>query len=115
MNKAAKDAEWAKAKKLCRLNEIEIRMAKELGMTPKSLTKNIPAPSQQWKAPVKVWVRELYAKKFGNKLPAGSISPPPRPEGHSGRQQGQQSSRQSERSAVRQSGSPIESDNELPF
>ena len=56
---------WAEAKKLCRLNEADIRMAKELGMTPKSLIKNIPAPNQQWKAPVKEWVRDVYEDKFG--------------------------------------------------
>lgn len=39
-------------------------MAKELGMTPKSLLKNIPSPTQQWKAPVKVWIRDLYDKKI---------------------------------------------------
>lgn len=59
---------WAEAKKKCRLNEADIRMAKELGMTPKSLMKNIPSPSQKWKAPVKIWVRELYEKKFGKVL-----------------------------------------------
>jgi hypothetical protein len=39
-------------------------MAKELGMTPKSLLKNIPNKSQQWKAPVRDWVRDLYDKRF---------------------------------------------------
>jgi hypothetical protein len=39
-------------------------MAKELGMTPKSLMKNIPTPDQKWKAPVKWWVRDLYEEKF---------------------------------------------------
>ena len=43
-------------------------MAKELGMKPKSLIKNIPGPKQLWKAPVKVWVRELYEEKFGKVL-----------------------------------------------
>ena len=57
------DPEWAKAKKLCRLNMEDIRMAKELGMSPRSLTKNIPSPSQRWKAPVKIWIRDLYEKK----------------------------------------------------
>ncbi len=57
---------WAEAKKRCRLNEADIKMAKELGMTPKSLIKNIPAPTQQWKASVKVWVRDLYETKFGS-------------------------------------------------
>ncbi|SDI91014.1 hypothetical protein [Natribacillus halophilus] len=63
-----KNATWAEAKKRCRLNQADIQMAKELGMTPKSLLKNIPSPSQQWKAPVKVWVRELYEEKFGRQL-----------------------------------------------
>lgn len=60
-----KKQDWAEAKKRCRLNSADIQMAKELGMTPKSLLKNIPGPKQQWKAPVKVWVRDLYEKKFG--------------------------------------------------
>lgn len=57
--------DWAEAKKRCRLNVSDIQMAKELGMTPKSLLKNIPASHQQWKAPVKVWIRDLYEEKFG--------------------------------------------------
>ncbi|WP_278841612.1 hypothetical protein [Holdemania filiformis] len=40
-------------------------MAKQLGMTPKSLIKNIPASSQSWKLPVKDWIRSLYFEKFG--------------------------------------------------
>ncbi|MEK5382388.1 hypothetical protein [Niallia sp. FSL W8-0635] len=59
---------WEEAKKRCRLNNIEIQMAKELGMTPKVLIRNIPAPNQQWKAPVKVWIRELYEEKFDKDL-----------------------------------------------
>ncbi|GLB61439.1 hypothetical protein [Cytobacillus sp. NCCP-133] len=59
---------WAEAKKRCRLNKADIQMAKELGMSPKSLLKNIPAPNQQWKAPVKEWVRDLYVSKFGKVL-----------------------------------------------
>ncbi len=52
-------------------------MAKELGMKPKSLIKNIPAPNQQWKAPVKVWVRDLYEEKFGKVINSNrkTISP----------------------------------------
>ncbi|MGA8654681.1 MAG: hypothetical protein WB586_00905 [Chthoniobacterales bacterium] len=40
-------------------------MAKQLGIGPRSLIKNIPSPGQRWKRPVKEWVRHLYAKKFG--------------------------------------------------
>jgi hypothetical protein len=45
-------------------------MAKELGFQPKSLMKNIPAPSQRWKAPVREWVRDLYEKKIGSRKQA---------------------------------------------
>lgn len=59
---------WEEAKKQCRLNEADIQMAKELGMTPRSLIKNVPTPNQQWKAPVKVWIRDLYEEKFDRVL-----------------------------------------------
>lgn len=65
MSKSKKNSDWAEAKKRCRLNQADIQMAKELGMTPKSLLKNIPSPTQQWKAPVKDWIRDLYESKFG--------------------------------------------------
>ena len=54
------DPEWARAKTLCRLNMEDVRMAKELGISPRSLTKNIPSKSQRWKLPVKLWIRDLY-------------------------------------------------------
>jgi hypothetical protein len=53
------------AKKKCRLNDEEIAMARELGFQPKSLIRNIPSPSQQWKAPVKEWIRSLHEEEFG--------------------------------------------------
>ena len=61
--KSKKDIDWARAKKMCRLNMEDIRMAKEMGFKPKSLIKNIPSKNQQWKLPVKQWVRELYLEK----------------------------------------------------
>ncbi len=59
----SRDADWTEAKRRCRLSEEEVRMARDLGISPRSLIKNIPSPSQPWKAPVKVWVRELYFEK----------------------------------------------------
>ena len=52
-------------------------MARELGFQPRSLIKNIPSPSQPWKAPVREWVRDLYQKKIGSRVRA-SIPPQPR-------------------------------------
>lgn len=62
-NSIKKDAEWAEAKKKCRLNEETIKMAKEMGLNPRDLIKNIPSKSEQWKAPVGVWIREMYEKR----------------------------------------------------
>ena len=57
-----KDMLWAEAKRRCRLNNEDIRMARELGLNPRSLLKNIPSKTQQWKLPVKEWIREMYQK-----------------------------------------------------
>jgi hypothetical protein len=61
------DPQWAKTKNVCRLNIEDIRRAKELGLSPQSLRKNRPSPSQPWKQPVKDWIHELYEKRFGRK------------------------------------------------
>lgn len=68
MSKKTNALSWAEAKKRCQLNQYDIQMAKELGMKPKSLMKNIPSANQQWKAPVKIWIRDLYENKFGKVL-----------------------------------------------
>ena len=65
---------WEEAQRRCGLSNDEIRMAKELGFQPHSLIKNIPSPSQRWKAPVKQWVRGLYEDKFGSRAPAAAAS-----------------------------------------
>ena len=59
-----KDAEWAEAKKKCRLNDETLKMAREMGLNSRSLIKNIPSPSQQWKAPVSIWIREMYQERL---------------------------------------------------
>ena len=59
--------EWAEAKHRCQLNDDDVRMAKELGFTPRALIKNIPSPSQRWKAPVRDWIHGLYAEKHSAK------------------------------------------------
>ncbi len=77
------DPEWVKAKKVCRLNMDDIRKAKALGMSPKALTKNVPSPSQPWKAPVKIWIQDLYEQRFGSeaepedRIGLGSLPPEP--------------------------------------
>lgn len=60
---AHKPEEWAEAKKKCRLNEEDIRIAKEMGLNPRSLIKNIPNKSEPWKAPLKDWLQDMYEKR----------------------------------------------------
>ena len=38
-------------------------MAKEMGLNPRSLIKNIPSRTEPWKLPVKDWIREMYQKR----------------------------------------------------
>ena len=53
---AYKQELWDEAKRKCRLGEEEIRMAKEMGLNPQSLIRNIPNKKEMWKAPVKDWI-----------------------------------------------------------
>ena len=61
--KKERDDRWDEAKRRCRLNAETLRMAKELGLNPRSLIKNIPNKAELWKAPVHVWVREMYERR----------------------------------------------------
>ena len=61
--KTKKDRLWIETKSKCRLNNEDIRMAKEMGLNPLSLIKNIPSKSQPWKSPVKDWIHEMYEKR----------------------------------------------------
>lgn len=57
-----KDEQWREAKRRCRLSDEAVAMAKELGMSPRGLIGNIPAPSERWKAPVEEWIRDAHEK-----------------------------------------------------
>lgn len=66
---AYKQELWDEAKKKCRIGDEEIRMAKEMGLNPKSLIKNIPNKSEMWKAPVKgQWVQKITIAILKNGL-----------------------------------------------
>jgi len=54
---------WAEARRRCRLSPERLAMAKELGLNPRTLIKNIPSRSEPWKAPVEEWVRDLHARR----------------------------------------------------
>jgi len=80
--KPSKQMAWTDAQRRCRLSGEAIAMAKELGMSPRSLIKNIPNRSERWKASVEDWVRGLHERRFGQRPPAmprESVAPPPPP------------------------------------
>jgi len=59
-SKDKKESEWAEAKRKCRLDEETVKMAKAMGLNPRSLIKNIPNKNEMWKAPVSDWVGDMY-------------------------------------------------------
>jgi hypothetical protein len=76
---ARQQDDWREVKSRCRLNDEDVAMAKELGFQPKALLRSIPSPSQPWKAPVKEWVRSLYAEKIGSRRPVAAPTQTPSP------------------------------------
>lgn len=89
-NNEKRAEQWAEAKRRCRLSAEQLRRAREMGLNPLSLLKNIPAPTQQWKAPVGDWIDGLYekrqhktalkqAKRAASTKPKDASKPPPPP------------------------------------
>jgi hypothetical protein len=68
---------WPEAKKLCRLNQNDIAMAKALGFRPDTLVRARPDPKQKWKLPVKYWIHELHSERFGYVLGEKPLPPEP--------------------------------------
>ena len=54
---------WAEAKRRGGLSAEALAMAKELGLNPRTLIKNVPSRAEPWKAPLEEWVRDLYSKR----------------------------------------------------
>jgi hypothetical protein len=54
---------WAEAKRRGGLSAEALAMAKELGLNPRTLIKNVPSRAEPWKAPVEECVRDRYSKR----------------------------------------------------
>lgn len=65
----AKYQQWVDARKRHRLSHAHIQMARELGFLPKSLRKIDDHQHKPWKAPLSVYIENLYFKKFGRERP----------------------------------------------
>lgn len=66
--KTAKDEQWAEAKRRCRLSAEHVKRAKEMGLNPRKLIKNIPSPKEQWKLPIREWIDEMYEDRTGKTM-----------------------------------------------
>ncbi len=66
---------WIEAKKRHRLNDVQVQMARELGMNPKKLGKLDNHKQEPWKLPLPQFIESLYLKRFKRSRPeSGSNS-----------------------------------------
>ncbi len=68
-NKAEKNKKWIEAKKEFRLSNMHIQMARELGMNPKKFGGLANHKQEPWKAPLPVFIEDLYFKRFKKEKP----------------------------------------------
>ncbi len=60
---------WMDVRKKYHLSHAHIQMARELGMNPKKFGKIANHKQEPWKAPLPVFIENLYFKRFGKKRP----------------------------------------------
>ena len=60
---------WIEARRRYHLSDIQIQMARELGMNPKKLGKIANERQEPWKAPLPAFIEHIYFKRFGRKRP----------------------------------------------
>ena len=64
-----KDQIWIDARKLFRLSDVHIQMARELGLNPKKFGKLANHKQEPWKSPLPIFIEELYFKRFKKDRP----------------------------------------------
>ena len=69
MKLPAKYQPWVEARQRFHLSHAQIQMARELGLNPKKFGSLANHRQEPWKAPLPVFIEDLYAKRFGKPLP----------------------------------------------
>jgi hypothetical protein len=64
-----KNQVWIDARKRHKLSHAHIQMARELGMNPKKFGKFDNLKQEHWKAPLPIFIEDLYFKRFGKDRP----------------------------------------------
>jgi hypothetical protein len=65
---------WIEARKRFHLSHAHVQMAREWGMNPRKLGSLDNHKQEPWKAPLPVFVEQLYRKRFGKSRPDRIIS-----------------------------------------
>ena len=60
---------WIDVRKRYHLSHSHIQMARELGMNPKKFDKIANHKQEPWKAPLPVFIEDIYFKRFGKRRP----------------------------------------------
>ena len=60
---------WIDARKRHNLSHAHIQMARELGMNPKKFGKLDNHKQEPWKAPLPIFIEDIYFKRFGKERP----------------------------------------------
>ena len=64
-----KDQIWIKVRKKYHLSHAHIQIARELGLNPKKIGKIANHKQEPWKAPLPVFIEDIYFKRFGKRRP----------------------------------------------
>ena len=65
---------WIDARRKFHLSHAHVQMARELGMNPRKLGKLANHDQEPWKAPLPIFIEQLYRKRFGKALPDRVLS-----------------------------------------
>jgi hypothetical protein len=61
--------DWIVARRRFRLSHAHVQMARELGMNPRKLGKLDNHHQEPWKAPLPIFIEQLYLRRFGRERP----------------------------------------------
>jgi len=65
---------WIEARKRFHLSHAHVQMARELGMNPRKLGGLANHKQEPWKAPLPVFIEQIYQKRFGKSQPDRVVS-----------------------------------------
>ena len=60
---------WIDARKAHHLSHVQVQMARDLGMNPKSFRKLANHKQERWKLPLPLFIEDRYFKRFGKTQP----------------------------------------------